>query len=103
MNISTDLVRQGRERLALAHLVPLLNNDPVRVVRYQIEHTSHAHANAQLIVWALNNLPRLLDRLDELEPIPITPLRSLAFRGCWHCGWAFVRQEQTCPRCGYAN
>lgn len=59
-----DLVDEGRQVLAAAQLMPLLAHDMRTVVRAQID-CSAGHENAAAIVWALNRLPELLDRLSE--------------------------------------
>lgn len=60
-----DLIAQARQLLAAAQLQPLIALDLRTVVTAQLAAGFAGHANAQLIVWMLNNLPRLLDELDN--------------------------------------
>lgn len=62
-----DLIAQARQLLAAAELRPLIALDLRTVVTAQLGAGVAGHANAQLIVWALNNLPRLLDEYEHLR------------------------------------
>lgn len=62
-----DLITQARQLLAAAQLQPLIALDLRTVVTAQLRTGVAGHANAQLIVWALNNLPRLLDEYEHLR------------------------------------
>lgn len=59
-----DLISEGREKLADAELIALLHRDLGRVVEAQIDG-EWREGNAALIVWALNNLPAVLDQLEQ--------------------------------------
>ncbi len=62
-----DLLAEGRELLAAAQLQPLIALDLRTVVTAQLGAGAAGHANAALIVWTLNNLPRLLDEYEHLR------------------------------------
>ncbi|WP_280304929.1 hypothetical protein [Nocardia neocaledoniensis] len=62
-----DLLAEGRELLAAARLQPLIALDLRTVVTAQLGAGAAGHANAALIVWTLNNLPRLLEENEHLR------------------------------------
>lgn len=66
------LVGDGRSLLAAAHFIPLLHPDPGHVIESQLVGL-HRHDNARLLIWAVNNLPELLDHLEATRDTPTPP------------------------------
>lgn len=66
-----DLIAEGREKLAMSSLVPLMAKDLGIVVEAQVADAAWRHENAALICWLLTNAPTLLDALEVAQRPPL--------------------------------